>query len=253
MITWANVCGDYAVYFPPEAPKWRISMYCLFGIALPFSILMTLGAAIGGAVYAIPAWTTAYESGGVGGVIGYILIARLGDFGRFILVILGLSVLATCSRDVYTISFNLPAVAPILRKVPRIVLAVFATAVIIAVAIPAQKSFVSVVTGFLGIIGYYAGASITCFLVEFLYFRKGDASSFDPAIWDDGRALPSGLSALATVFISWGFIIPSMDTTWYTGPIAKAAGDLGFEFAVVIALLAYIPIRTMEIKIRGRL
>lgn len=253
MVTWSNVAGDYACYMPPTAPRLRIGLYCLFGIALPFSLLMTLGAAIGGAIHAIPAWEGVYENGGVGAVIGFILVSRLGDFGRFVLVLLGLSVLATCGRDVYTISFNLPAVAPILRKVPRIILAVLATAAIIGVAIPASKSFVSSVSAFLSIIGYYAGASVTCFLTEFLYFRKGDPSSFDPAIWDDGRALPSGLSALAAVVLAWALIIPSMHTAWYTGPIAEVTGDLGFEFAVIVALLAYLPIRTMEIKMRGRL
>lgn len=253
MVTWGNVAGDYCCYMPPNAPRFRIAMYCLFGIALPFSLLMTLGAAIGGAVPSIPSWTAAYAVHGAGGVIGTILIERLGDFGRFILVVLGMSVLGTCARDIYTISFNIPAFVPIARKVPRVVLAIIATGVIIGVAIPASTSFVSSVISFLSIIGYYAGASVTCFLTEFLYFRKGDPASFDPAIWNDGRALPTGLSALAAVLISWAFIIPSMEQTWYVGPIAEKTGDLGFEFAVVIALLAYIPIRTAEIKIRGRL
>ena len=253
MITWANVAGDYACYMPPTAPRLRIGLYCLFGIALPFCLLMILGAAIGGAVFSIPAWTAAYKLHGIGGVIGTILVTRLGDFGRFILVILGVSVLATCARDVYTISFNLPALAPILKKVPRVILAVLATAAIIGVAIPASKSFVSAITGFLSIIGYYAGASVTCFLTEFIVFRKADYRSFDPLIWNDGRKLPTGLSALASVLIAWAFIIPSMNHTWFVGPIAKKTGDLGFEFAVVVALLAYIPIRSLEIKIRGRL
>ncbi|KAH7025676.1 permease for cytosine/purines, uracil, thiamine, allantoin-domain-containing protein [Microdochium trichocladiopsis] len=253
MITWSNVAGDYACYMPPTAPRLRIAMYCLFGIAAPFSFLMTLGAAIGGAVFAVPAWTAAYKAGGIGAVIGNILITRLGDFGRFILVLLGLSVLATCGRDVYTISFNLPAVAPILRKVPRIILAVIATAAIIAIAIPASKSFVASVTAFLSIIGYYAGASVTCFLLEYLWFRKADPASLDPAIWDDGRALPTGLSALAAVLLSWSLIIPAMSTTWFAGPIAQKAGDLGLILAVVVAFITYLPIRTLEIKIRGRL
>ncbi|KAI2472351.1 permease for cytosine/purines, uracil, thiamine, allantoin-domain-containing protein [Annulohypoxylon bovei var. microspora] len=253
MVTWSNVAGDYACYMPPTAPRLRIAMYCLFGIALPFSLLMVFGAAIGGAVFTIPAWTAAYKAGGVGTVIGNILITRLGDFGRFILVVLGLSVLGTCGRDIYSVSFNLTAVAPILRKVPRIVLSVVATAVIIAVAIPASRSFVTSVVAFLSIIGYYAGASVTCFLTEYLWFRKGDPNSFDPKIWNDGRALPTGLSALASVLIAWAFIIPSMQADWYTGPIAEKTGDLGFEFAVVVAFLAYVPIRSLEIKIRGRL
>lgn len=253
MVTWSNVAGDYACYMPPTAPRLRLALYCLFGIALPFSLLMVFGAAIGGAVFTIPAWAAAYKAGGIGAVIGNILITRLGDFGRFILVILGLSVLGTCGRDIYSVSFNLTAVAPVLRRVPRIVLSVIATAVIIAVAIPASRSFVTSVTAFLSIIGYYAGASVTCFLTEYLWFRKADPTSFDPKIWNDGRALPTGLSALASVLIAWAFIIPSMQADWYTGPIAEKTGDLGFEFAVVVAFLAYISIRSLEIKIRGRL
>ncbi|KAL7623597.1 hypothetical protein AAE478_005149 [Parahypoxylon ruwenzoriense] len=253
MVTWSNVAGDYACYMPPTAPRLRLAAYCLFGIALPFSLLMVFGAAIGGAVFVVPAWTAAYKAGGIGAVIGNILITRLGDFGRFILVILGLSVLGTCGRDVYTISFNLTAVAPILRRVPRIVLSIIATAVIIAVAIPASRSFVTSVTAFLSIIGYYAGASVTCFLTEYLWFRKCDPASFDPRIWNDGSALPTGLSALTSVLIAWAFIIPAMEADWYTGPIAEKTGDLGFEFAVVVALLAYVPIRSLEVKTRGRL
>lgn len=253
MVSWSNVAGDYACYMPPTAPRFRLGVYCLLGIALPYSLLMVFGAAVGGAVYTVPAWTAAYEAGGMGAVLGSILITRLGDFGRFILVILGLSVVATCGRDVYTVSFNLTAVAPILRKVPRIILSVVATAAMIAIAIPASKSFITSVTAFLTLIGYYAGASVSCFLLEYLYFRNGDPSSLNPKIWNDGRALPSGLSALASVLIAWAFIIPSMQADWYTGPIAEKTGDLGFEFAVVVALLAYVPIRTLEIRFRGRL
>lgn len=253
MVTWGNVVGDYACYMPPKAPRFRIAMYCLFGIAAPFSLLMVLGAAIGGAVRMVPSWTAAYASHGIGGVIGTILVSRLGGFGQFILVLLGVSVLATCARDVYTVSFNLTVLAPILRKVPRALLAIVATGAIIGVAIPASKSFVTSIIAFLSIIGYYAGASITCFLTEWFYFRKADPASFDPAIWNDGRALPSGLSALASVIIAWAFIIPSMEQRWYTGPIAEKTGDLGSEFAVVVAFLAYILIRSFEIKTRGRL
>ena len=190
----------------------------------------------------------------MGGVIGTILISHLGDFGRFILVVLGMTVLATCARDVYTISFNLPAIAPILKKVPRVILSILATAAIIGVAIPASKSFISAVTGFLSLIGYYAGASVTVFLTEYIYFRKADPKRFDPAIWNDGKALPSGLSALGAVVVSWAFIIPSMHHPWYVGPIAKKTGDLGFELAVVVvAFLSYVVLRTAEIRYRGRL
>ncbi|CAK7217387.1 hypothetical protein SBRCBS47491_003146 [Sporothrix bragantina] len=253
MVTWANVASDYACYMPPNAPRMRIAMYCLFGVAGPFSLLMVLGAAIGGAMPQIPEWYAAYESGGTGGVLGAILITRLGDFGRFILVLLGMSVLATCARDIYTVSFNIMCILPWLRRVPRVVLAVIATGTIIGVAHKAAEDIISAIITFLSIIGYYAGSSITCFLIEFLYFRKGNPASFDPAIWDDGRKLPTGLSALVGVLVPWALIAPSMSQDWYTGPIAAKVGDLGFEFAVVVAALVYPPVRALEIKIRGRL
>jgi hypothetical protein len=75
--------------------------------------------------------------------------------------------------------------------------------------------------------------------------------SFDPAICNEAKALPSGLSAFASVIIAWALIIPSIGSHWYTGPIIAKAGNLGFEYAVVVAVLAYLPIRTAEIKYRG--
>jgi hypothetical protein len=44
-----------------------------------------------------------------------------------------------------------------------------------------------------------------------------------------------------------------MDETWYTGPIAKVTGDLGFEVAVILSVVIYIPCRMLEIKWAGRL
>lgn len=43
-----------------------------------------------------------------------------------------------------------------------------------------------------------------------------------------------------------------MDETWYTGPFAKKTGDLGFEVAGILAIILYIPLRTLEIKWSGK-
>jgi len=40
---------------PHKTPKLRISCYYIFGIAVPFCLLMIVGAAIGGAVPLVPA------------------------------------------------------------------------------------------------------------------------------------------------------------------------------------------------------
>jgi purine-cytosine permease-like protein len=251
MISWANVVGDFACYMPPSAPKVRIGFYAVAGVTISFSLLMVLGAAIGGAISQIPSWEAAYEVGGMGGVLGEILIERLGNFGRFVLVLLGVSVFGTACRDIYTISISLPAIVPALRHVPRVLLAIVASGVMIAIAIPASQSFVSSISSFLAIVGYYVGASISCFMIEWLYFRRSNAETLNPAIWDNASALPTGIPAVISVLLPWALIVPSMDTAWYTGPIAKVTGDIAFEFSVVLGCLCYIPLRSYEIKRNG--
>ena len=88
-------------------------------------------------------------------------------------------------------------------------------------------------------------------MVEYWYFRRARAETLNPEIWDDASALPSGIPAVISVLVPWALIIPSMDTAWYTGPIAKVTGDLGFEFAMVLGLMCYFPLRAYEIKRNG--
>ena len=42
-----------------------------------------------------------------------------------------------------------------------------------------------------------------------------------------------------------------MSQVWYTGPIARTTGDIGFEMAVVVTTLLYIPLRHVEKRWRG--
>ncbi|EXK27591.1 hypothetical protein FOXG_20231 [Fusarium oxysporum f. sp. lycopersici 4287] len=161
----------------------------------------------------IPTWATVLERGGTGAVVGEILISRLGGFGRFVLTILALTVVITSARDIYSISLAAQAVVPYLERVHRAILALITTGVLIGVAIPASKSFISSLSALVSILSYTSGTTVTTFLIEWPWFRRANPDSMDPAVWDDGKALPSGIPAI----------------------------------------VIYIPLRTLEIKYRGRL
>ncbi|KAI1322153.1 hypothetical protein F5Y16DRAFT_404794 [Xylariaceae sp. FL0255] len=77
-------------------------------VGVPLSLLMVLGAAIRDATYSIPAWEVEYNLGDAGAVLGYILTKRFGNFGRFVLVVLGLSVLGTCIVSPLTFKSSCP-------------------------------------------------------------------------------------------------------------------------------------------------
>ncbi|KAK2125243.1 cytosine-purine permease [Fusarium oxysporum II5] len=249
---WGGIIGGYACYMLMKAPRFRLAFYFLSGFGVIFSLLMILGAALGGAALMIPNWATALERGGTGAVVGEILISRLGGFGRFVLTILALTVVITSARYIYSISLPAQAVVPCLERVHRAILALITTGVLIGVAIPASKSFISSLSPLVSILSYTSGTTVTAFLIEWLWFRRADPDSMDPAIWDDGKALPSGIPAIATFVSAWGPIICGMGTVWLRGPLAKAVGDLGSELAIVTAIVIYIPLRTLEIKYSGR-
>ncbi|RKL43824.1 hypothetical protein BFJ70_g4137 [Fusarium oxysporum] len=58
---WGGIIGDYACYMPKKASRFRLAFYFLSGFGVIFSLLMILGAALGGAALMIPTWATALE------------------------------------------------------------------------------------------------------------------------------------------------------------------------------------------------
>ena len=88
-------------------------------------------------------------------------------------------------------------------------------------------------------------------MVEFVWFRKMDFETYDHKIWNVGSKLPWGVAAISAGVCSFGLVIPCMAEVWYTGPIAKSTGDIGFEVAFVVSAILYVPFRILEIRFRG--
>jgi purine-cytosine permease-like protein len=88
-------------------------------------------------------------------------------------------------------------------------------------------------------------------MAEFVWFRKMDYATYDHSIWNVGKKLPMGIAAISAGICSFGLVVPCMEEAWYTGPIAKTTGDIGFEVAFVVSGILYVPFRTLEIRLRG--
>ena len=95
------------------------------------------------------------------------------------------------------------------------------------------------------------GAWVAAICVEHLYFRKGDFVLYDIRSWNVPSQLPLGAAALGASVLSFALVIPSMDQVWYTGPIARKTGDIGFEVAMAVTALLYVPLRHLELRWRG--
>ncbi|BCS28515.1 purine-cytosine permease family protein [Aspergillus puulaauensis] len=251
LIPWAGMAADFSVYCVPTVSTTRIFAYTYLGLFLPTVLLMTLGAAIGSATPSIPAWSTGYSTYGVGGVLESML-SPAGGFGKFVAVLLSFSLLGNLGASMYSITLNFQLLLPFFMKIPRFVFSVIYTAILIPVSVVAAKSFFTNLENFLYVIAYWSAAFVSVALVEHFLFRRGDCASYDASMvnWDSPKHLPTGISAIGAMALSFGLIVPCMGQEWFTGPIAETTGDIGFEIALVLAGLLYVPLRWAERRIR---
>ena len=89
-VSWINCAADYNVKMPVTTPRGKIFSATYFGILVPTILVQTLGAAIYSGAEVDPAWKHAYKIAGVGGPLSMAL-APAGGFGKFLMVIAGLS------------------------------------------------------------------------------------------------------------------------------------------------------------------
>ncbi|KAF8908581.1 NCS cytosine-purine permease [Gymnopilus junonius] len=249
-ITYSGMASDFTSYFRPNVSSWKLFFSSYFGLLLPIVTIQCLGAAVVVAAPYVPDWDVGYAGGDVGGLLESVL-HPVGNFGKFLTVLLSLSVAGNIAATFYSISINIQVFVPALMVVPRYVFSFVAAAIVVPISIVGAHRFYTALTNFLGLIGYWASAYIGIVLVEHFIFRKNDPARYDMNVWNVPRHLPSGIAAIAAGVLSFGLVIPSMDQVWFVGPIAKTTGDIGFELAFAVSAILYLPFRWLDIRLRG--
>ncbi|KAK3379953.1 permease for cytosine/purines, uracil, thiamine, allantoin-domain-containing protein [Lasiosphaeria ovina] len=252
-ITFGGTVSDYSTYHNPTGvSKVKVFLYLYSGFLLPSVPLLILGAAIGGAIPNVESWAAAYEVTGVGGVM-HEMLTPAGGFGEFIVVMLALSVIGSIAISMYSVSLNLQMLLPPFAKVHRFVFIIITMAIMIPFAIRAAEQWEESLINFLAVIGYWAGCFDAVIIMEMVVFRRMDFTTYDHAIWNVAHKLPPGVAALGASLVSMALVVPGMAEPWYTGPIAETTGDIGFEMAIAVTALFYLPFRWLEITWRGHL
>ncbi|KAI0413626.1 permease for cytosine/purines, uracil, thiamine, allantoin-domain-containing protein [Xylaria grammica] len=249
LIPWAAMASDFSVYCDPSVSTFRIFAYTYAGLFVPTVPLMVLGAAIGGATASNAAWAEGYAKYIVGGVLEAML-KPAGGFGKFIAVLLSLSVIGNLSASMYSISLNFQLLVPFFINIPRFVFSIVYAIVAIPVSVYAARSFFASLENFIYLIAYWSAAYVAVVAVEHFVFRKANPASYVSEHWDQPNKLPTGISAILAAGLSFGLIVPSASQAWYTGPLAAVTGDIGFEVALVLSPILYVPIRWLELKWR---
>ncbi|KAI1199118.1 NCS1 nucleoside transporter [Nemania serpens] len=251
MVPYATMASDFTTYLNPKFPSWRLFLYGFAGFVLPAIPLLVLGAAIGGAIAAVPAWEQGYATNAVGGVLAAML-APAGGFGQFVVVVLSLTLLGNIAATTYSVTLNFQILVPQLVRVPRYVFSLVVTAVVIPVSVRAAADFFLNLQYFLSLIAYWSAAFVAVVVVEHVVFRRGRYDTYGHDAWDSASRLPWGAAALTAAVLSFALVVPSVAQVWFTGPIAKTTGDIGFELAFVVTAILYLPLRALEKRLCKR-
>ena len=90
---WCSIAGDYYVQFPVTTPKWKVFALTYFGVLIPVSFSIIVGALLGNVATtaAVPPYADVYTNHGLGGLL--LTVYHPIGWSKFCLVILTFSVL----------------------------------------------------------------------------------------------------------------------------------------------------------------
>ncbi|EKM56968.1 uncharacterized protein PHACADRAFT_142025 [Phanerochaete carnosa HHB-10118-sp] len=253
VISWCTMTPDYGVYHNQKASSKRIFVYTYLGFFTASLTAHYIGAIFAASAIPVPSWEAGFDNGNsVGGLIQAVL-SPLGGFGKFLTVLLALSIPSACAPTMYTFASSFMTIAGMFAKIPRWVYVVVSEGILIPVAIVGATHFYDTFVDILNIIGYWSCVFAVTILTEHFVFRRGSYEPYNLEIWNRSSRLPPGLAALLAFLCAFGVIIPCMSQAWYTGPIANlGTGDIGILAGSGVAFILYLCFRTVEKSVFGR-
>jgi purine-cytosine permease-like protein len=182
-------------------------------------------------------WGDAYNSEELGGLLGAVL-QPLGGFGKFLLVVFTLSIVANNIINVYSFPLSLMVITKYFVYVPQFVFVLLITGIYIPIAIVGATHFATSLENFMNVLGYWLAIFSTVLFEEHIIFRKRDWKNYDALGWNDPKSCPWGLAAAGAFCFGVAGAVVGMAQSWWVGPIAMDinapfGGDIGFILAAV--------------------
>ncbi|KAI9729696.1 MAG: hypothetical protein M1834_006646 [Cirrosporium novae-zelandiae] len=249
---WAINVADYNVRMPENTSKWKLVTTIWAGNFLGAGLTELLGAAFMSATAADAGLAAAYDENGVGGLMGEVL-KPLHGFGKFLLVLMALSVVGCNIINNYSFAFAVQNLGGWALKVPRFIWTIVASVIYIVFSIAGEENFAEILESFLSIFGYYTTPFCIIIIVDHFYFRKTKYPLDD---WDNMNVVPVGFAGISAIIMGFIGAVLSMDQTWYEGVVSRAikphGAELGWIFSGLFALVTFVPLRIFEIKYTGK-
>ncbi|GAA5894492.1 hypothetical protein JCM6882_004834 [Rhodosporidiobolus microsporus] len=252
---WTSLAADYTVNLHHDTPSWKVFACTYAGLNVPMIFVESLGALMMSTFVDKPSWAAEYDAHGLGGLLGAPLYGPMGGFGRFLLVILALSIVANNIPNVYSFALTFQAFGKYMQMIPRFFLCIVCTIIYIVLAEAGYNSFEEAFDTLLVILSYWL-AIYSCILLEEHYiFRGGNFANYNLERYNDYKNLPVGIAAaLGCGFGIMGAVL-GMAQKWVSLckiGVPQFGGDIGFELAFSFTAVTYPIFRYVEKRMTGR-
>jgi purine-cytosine permease-like protein len=238
---WSSYAADYHVNQPKNTSAGRIFWLTFLGVTVPCIALELLGVAF--------TTVSAYQNKGGGDLLAAV-VQPLGGFRTFLLVLLALSVIANNIPNDYSLGLSMQVLGHSFQRVNRAVWTFIGAVAYVIIAIIGAPNFNVTLENFLLLIAYWLGPWAIILVLEHFVFRRGKYNVED---WNTPGSLPPG-AALVSLTIGLVGVYLGASQYLFTGPVSKALGgmDVGFELGIVLAAIAYLVLRRVELNVSKR-
>jgi len=253
-VSWSSFEADYNTYFPENTNQLKIFLLTYIGNLLSIIPLELLGAATYILTYTNENWSHAYKMNNIGGLLGATL-SSFNSFGKFLLILLSLSTIASNIPNIYSLSLSVQVISPIFKRIPRILYTIVGTLIYILLGIVSANKFNDYLIICIDVISYFFSIFIVIIFEDHLLFRCYSFKNYDFYIWNNRKFLPISIAAFLSSLVGIVGIVLGMSQTWFSGPIAKAIGDynnqhytnLGFQTGFIFTAITFPLFRIIEL------
>jgi len=268
---WSSYAADYNVNQPENTAPSRVFWLTFLGVFIPCVLLETLGLLF-----------TTWKPLGGGDLLAAVA-SPLGGFGTFLVAVLALSVVANNIPNDYSLGLSMQVLGKAFQRVQRYIWTLIGAVIYVVIALLAAGNFNETLTSFMLLVAYWLAPWAIILVLEHFVFRRGRYNVED---WNTPGRLPIGWAAIVSMAIGLlgaylGFAqvlilsdkvklmpIPGINVTsafcgggtcgWAItglvgGLINKPFGmDVGFELGLVLAGIAYLILRRIELNTSRR-
>lgn len=237
---WSSYAADYNVNQPEDTPASRVFWLTFLGVFIPCVLLEVLGVAF-----------TSWKALTGGDLLAFVA-SPLGVFGKVLVALLALSVIANNIPNDYSLGLSMQVVGKTFQQVKRYIWTLIGAVVYIAIALVGSANFSGTLENFLLIVAYWLGPWAIILILEHFVFRRGKYNVDD---WNTPGRLPIGWAAIVALILGLVGVVLGADQTYFQGFIARLVNppygiDIGFELGVVFALVSYLILRPIELRQR---